>query len=563
MSTTSFRGSIFDQIPASDDADANSLTLLENESSWDTPDDSVMAVEIESLGHIVSRPYFNRVWILQEVAVAQKAILQCGPALTKFRTLATASFVLHRSTALARFGFLLANIDLSQVLTIWILRRMVQQHNAGVLPKEAEKELRIVSLVKRFRHWEATNPRDKIYALLGLALNDSFEIIPDYQRPVEETYRAFAHAVLCSTDRLDLWTGFKGRSRLHSGLPLWAPDWTDTTPQMDLLFNAGVMGFLGKKSYTGKSFAATGTTQTVRPGIFLQKFIAAGYTFAEITKLGDVIDSSKRTLECRWVGYHEPEAEDVRRSLTSVFQLTKTLRQWETISESGGKTYPPTKEPTEKAYQRILNIDLLPNICSEETASTAFRAWRNWLKIVFDTLKGLDTLKVDVGDWIKGKDVNFAMVDDMLDRLGDRLATGDGGGGGGYLGALKMWHRDGYTGKFRSATGAYLKVARGMVLHRLGKRRDLNLALVINNPLACNLEYINQRRLAKTGDGFLALVPVDAQSGDRLALLDGGAVPFVVRKRDDRWEMLGSAYVHGAMYGEMWDAAKCESMQFF
>ena len=499
-----------------------------------------MAVEIASLGHILSRPWFKRVWVLQEVAVARKVIVQCGPAMMDWRGLTIASFVLHRATALIRFGALLANVDLSNVLQISVLRSMVQQQRDGKLSKEREKELRMVSLAKRYRTWNATDPRDKIYALLALAPSGDIDIKLDYNRSVEETYRAFATAVLRTSHILDLWTGLKGRSELSSKLPYWAPDWSDTTPQLDLLFNAGIMGYLGKESCTGRSFAASGKRQMTPIAISSNgKFIADGIQLGRITELGEAIDSSKQSLECRWIAYGESDFEDVARSTNSIFQLTKTLIQWNNIvraSERGGIYR--TGEKIEKVYRRLLNVDLAPTGCSEESANLAFRAWQGWLKIVYETLKGLDTLRVDLGELITGKSARLNLIEEMMDNLEERLIKE----GGGYLSALRLAQRDGYLGKLYYAAGAYLKVAKGLYYGR--RRRDLNLALVINNPLACSLEHINQRRLARTDDNFLALVPREAQTGDRVALLDGGSVPFIVRSKGDRWELVGSKFSH-------------------
>ena len=499
-----------------------------------------MAVEIASLGHILSRPWFKRVWVLQEVAVARKVIVQCGPAIIDWRGLTIASFVLHRATALIRFGALLANVDLSNVLQISVLRSMIQQQRDGKVSKEMEKELRMVSLVKRYRTWNATNPRDKIYALLGLAPSGDIDIKLDYNRSVEETYQAFATAVLINSHNLDLWTGVKSRSELSSKLPYWAPDWSDTTPQLDLLFNAGIMGYLGKESCTGRSFAASGKGRTTPIAISSNgKFLADGLRMGQIIELGDAIDSSKQSLECRWIAYDESDAEDVARSTNCVFRLTRTLIQWNNIvraSERGGKYC--TGEKIEKVYRRLLNVDLAPTGCSEDSANLAFRAWQGWLKIVYETLKGLDTLKVDIGELVTGKSARLKLLEEMMDNLEERLIKE----GGGYLSALRLAQRDGYLGKLYYAAGAYLKVAKGFYYGR--QRRDLNLTLVINNPLACSLEHINQRRLARTDDNFLALVPREAQTGDRVALLDGGAVPFIVRSKGDRWELVGSKFSH-------------------
>ncbi|KAI1194506.1 heterokaryon incompatibility protein-domain-containing protein [Nemania serpens] len=65
------------------------------------------------------------------------------------------------------------------------------------------------------------------------------------------------------------------------------------------------------------------------------------------------------------------------------------------------------------------------------------------------------------------------------------------------------------------------------------------------------------RRLCTTTDCLVGLAPPDSVPGDRLALLQGGRVPVVLRRDvDGYYRLVGEAYVHGAMYGEMMDAQK-------
>jgi hypothetical protein len=69
-------------------------------------------------------------------------------------------------------------------------------------------------------------------------------------------------------------------------------------------------------------------------------------------------------------------------------------------------------------------------------------------------------------------------------------------------------------------------------------------------------KYALGRRFFITKDGYFGLGPPDTQSGDRLALLFGSAVPFVLRKVSAdsgrvQWKLVGETYVHGMMRGEL------------
>ncbi|EPE32054.1 heterokaryon incompatibility protein [Glarea lozoyensis ATCC 20868] len=76
------------------------------------------------------------------------------------------------------------------------------------------------------------------------------------------------------------------------------------------------------------------------------------------------------------------------------------------------------------------------------------------------------------------------------------------------------------------------------------------------------------RRPMMLRNGLVGLVPEDAKRGDVLVVFEGAQFPYVLRKKvlrngdprlddvdkdDELWELVGDAYVHGVMYGELFD----------
>ncbi|KAF2970139.1 hypothetical protein GQX73_g3440 [Xylaria multiplex] len=64
------------------------------------------------------------------------------------------------------------------------------------------------------------------------------------------------------------------------------------------------------------------------------------------------------------------------------------------------------------------------------------------------------------------------------------------------------------------------------------------------------------RRLMGTRDGRMGTAPAAAQVGDRIALLLGCSVPMVLREKKDGWVVIGECYVHGVMDGEVLESDK-------
>ncbi|KAF2844983.1 HET-domain-containing protein [Plenodomus tracheiphilus IPT5] len=74
---------------------------------------------------------------------------------------------------------------------------------------------------------------------------------------------------------------------------------------------------------------------------------------------------------------------------------------------------------------------------------------------------------------------------------------------------------------------------------------DLNMAMIA---------AMKMRRFIVTEKGYYALVPRGAREGDQIVVFEGACVPFAIRRLGvgkQEWEMLGEAYVHGIMHGEV------------
>ena len=69
------------------------------------------------------------------------------------------------------------------------------------------------------------------------------------------------------------------------------------------------------------------------------------------------------------------------------------------------------------------------------------------------------------------------------------------------------------------------------------------------------------RRMARTSEGYIGLVPAKTQPGDCVWLLKGGNVPFVIRDESGTKRLVGEAYIHGIMKGEAFDEGKCQDKE--
>jgi hypothetical protein len=71
-------------------------------------------------------------------------------------------------------------------------------------------------------------------------------------------------------------------------------------------------------------------------------------------------------------------------------------------------------------------------------------------------------------------------------------------------------------------------------------------------------QILQSRTFARTEQGYLAIMPVEARVGDAIAICQGGKVPLLLRQNlDGKLRLLGGCYVHGIMSGERYCEEDC------
>ncbi|KAL2753514.1 hypothetical protein ACRALDRAFT_2139917 [Sodiomyces alcalophilus JCM 7366] len=182
------------------------------------------------------RPWFSRVWIVQEVSLCANSVLACGHKVVPADDVALAGFIFDSAMTTAVSHTDLAHAELIAAAqnrrTVAILgtRRRRQRLHRG--ESEGDKLFNLVRKLFVEHDTEATLARDRIYGLLGIAADaDQLGIVPDYTAESSmPTLRDAARAMI-RNGRVELLSfsqfpkaPFPGEDRqMH--LPTWAPDW--------------------------------------------------------------------------------------------------------------------------------------------------------------------------------------------------------------------------------------------------------------------------------------------------------------------------------------------------
>jgi hypothetical protein len=146
--------------------------------------------------------------------------------------------------------------------------------------------LNLFGLLQNRRMCGATDPRDKVYALLGVAQDKiAQQIEVNYRTPVDDVFIEVSRSIIGDHKSLML-LGFKHLRRLSTfdNFPSWAIDWKDTEDRTP------AAGYLGEQNQNGSGrYIAAGQTQPCVIDVgSARKLGLRGYAVATISEVGQI-----------------------------------------------------------------------------------------------------------------------------------------------------------------------------------------------------------------------------------------------------------------------------------
>ena len=361
-------------------------------------------------------------------------------------------------------------------------------------------------VLMRHRQTFASDPRDKIFAFGGLcsaARDDKLAIRPDYGNDTVDIYTVFAVRTLQNSHNLDILSIPRVQESSVSGnLPSWVPDWSVFDQATSL---QGWEADAKQEWIIRPKFAATGLSKC-KP-IF-------NNTHTRLGLRGAIVDRVMFAApEC--VTYPDQDGLMKTNDIKLIISSQKVLKKMEDISwcRVFWKQY-PTGEKIMDVYWQTLLAGMI--FGSFEVTREIFHRWdRANMQFRLIQFVRLDS------PWFF-KTVHYIIM------LICTIAS--------YFGWIAVID---YMVYFTPET----------------------TFRTLASPLL-------NRCLFRTEAGFIGLGPrlirgdVDE---DYVALCEGGALPLIVRRKGDDWEVIGDCYVHGWMNGELYEIAKkdMKTMWFF
>ncbi|KAI0436917.1 heterokaryon incompatibility protein-domain-containing protein [Xylaria telfairii] len=170
----------------------------------------------ELLRRLTVEPWWQRIWVVQEIAIPEKVTIRYGNVIVPWE------LFVQGAQAMASLDL---NIDIEHKKLLSFFARQVLNVETLRTEWKAGNGTNLLSLLQKFSDRKATDERDKVYALLGLA-NEKDLLIPDYSVGIHELYEKTVISLIKNHRSLAPLSGDLRRKNSQSqGLGSWVPDW--------------------------------------------------------------------------------------------------------------------------------------------------------------------------------------------------------------------------------------------------------------------------------------------------------------------------------------------------
>lgn len=459
---------------------------------------------------LLGSEWFERVWVIQEVCLAREVFFHFGKIIISIDRLH--EFVQLRlkyphTNALVDTR---QRFDLPHDFLLTAFRVLQEFSTIRAFIKERQEGLRNLSDVyASFADQKATDPRDNIYALLGLMHPQSLGgIQPDYLSDTASTYIDATVRMIDAQGQLSV-LGFAGLTRGTSSfrstrrLPTWVPDFS-TAPTADVWSRC--------KAFKASSVAMLKPIRFFLMPKFHQYFTWNSGSLISGASISDPFGRDSEMFGCislsaviidrvDGVGSWPRMFDDSGARVNAKRNMYETLLEAYRHCEGTGARSNQTKEKEEMLCWKLL----IANLDGEDMADDMLEDVRAFIASLM-VLQGMTVF-----------DRKGSRLSELLWPAEDRIDL--------YIQRM----REGYQNKFAES------FARSGAGH--------------------------SRRIFWTKNGNLGLAADGIRPGDLVCLFPGARVPFLIRgpvatfssnvETRDYYHLVCEAYVHGIMQGEL------------
>jgi hypothetical protein len=464
---------------------------------------------IHALSRFLNYPWFERVWVVQEVVLPKKVHMVFGGQYLDWNDLDTATKIFSDPQEGSEMtGLLLltqdgkqARVNVANIHAMAKIRMSTQIHGfakeyeqdpkiflswlperdriKAIMENNMRQDLPLDYLLTSFSHLKATQAVDKVYAILGLITDGSNKKFkPNYTKTPQGLFTELAWHFVESDDPFRvLYCAGIGFERKYEDLPSWVPDWTSSLTGGDLT--------LANPRYDAATFRASNRSRPKVSFCHEQRQLTVGALYVdEIAHLGGVCaqgdDNEDLVVDSNGSGFYPERNKQEYRWHAEALHLATTYAN------------PPLRKSRDlrEAFWRTLATDL--EVTTRPASVAVGEMYACWVQTV-------DLIEQRISE--DGK---------LLPFLAD-----------------EFWKMTERANRWRAVMG------QGCV----------------------------GRRFCVTKNGYLGLVPPRSEKGDLIWVILGASIPYVIRRKRERkgegheaglptYQLVGECYVDEMMDGE-------------
>jgi hypothetical protein len=374
------------------------------------------------------------------------------------------------------------------------------------LKHAAKDRLSLLDTLVKTRHTQAKLPHDKIYGIMGLFAND---IVPNYSMKITELWRDISLKILRPAIEYSERMLKNGAQPFHAfnflscidhrvdasgDLPSWAVDWSKSRATTSLAYSTSAVGCYNAGQYKvrrGLSIDQTGKILSLQAKVF-DEIVHLSSILEKADLEADVSATITKNSALRTCIAHARTipAQCLRRPPLEFSEFCKVVTAGK--DGSGRQRYPPLSEKIATFPAPGCGKDVLQPDPSKEDPKGYYEV----LSFLTDAITGVKR------------------------TFHNQIHT----------------HRQALTGKHQLTADSLKERSMGNAFQEL--------------KVAFRSALFN-RRLCWTKGGHLGLVPRFTKQGDKVIVVPGSPVPFMVREvGKGSYHFIGECYIDGIMDGE-------------
>jgi hypothetical protein len=482
------------------------------------------------IDYIITQRYFTRTWVLQEIITSPKVTCIIGEQTVPWSALQSLALDIPVTRLWASNHAAQARVPLSSspILSTWRLLGSsvnpssktnyalgLEAFSKFVALTERKEKRSLFELLQSCRTLQASDPKDKIFALLNVAADADRFPHPDYSMPTEEVYRRYTIVLANQGHHLSL-LGTTGDSHGSNGWPSWIPRWEDPHPAFS--WESSTKFMAGGARISDPRFR--NNSMAVRAHIYdtvatRWKNLSWEHFYPDVTAHVEEISSD---LQLRSDGLSDES--DVARSIIRLLLCDPR-------EHSGDYFEQPPEMLVTLPGEKGVFVSLANLVDEDGMVNRGLKRWSTLVYLLEDSRRE-EFRGSHISTMTKSTDGFWAPIFRFMPH---------------------------YMAEVRRRTPTE-KILREYVRNYIGSRGFAYLDYLQGKyqPL-CVIGLADAQPARQYGTALgltLGLAPATVRPGDKVALVRGARAPFILREvSKGKYRNLGQAYVRDVMMGEV------------